>query len=425
MIRAKGIVLALALAGLALPTNVNRDPAGAEFGTVTRSIFPLRQLSASGQQAVEEATPIITLEFNYALNPYFVTTSVNTTGTATQANSMAVLQTGVGAAGSSQFRSTYSMRYLGGTGAFASFTALFSPCVANSQQEIGLADDNDGYLFGCQNAVFGLFRRAGASDTFVAQAAWNYDKFDGTGPSGVTLDITKGNVYKVQYLWHGYGAIVYYVFDGLRWAPCHIINYSNANTTPHVLNPTLPLRAKVVNTGNTTNLTLKTASMGAYIEGKSGEGSPPVIGALGSKGNTKATSTTEGAIITYRVKATNVLGGTNTNKIRVKFPTLSIASSSGAQDIKFRLVLNTTLGGSPSFADFDTNTSVIQTDTAGTTLSGGRELYTQYVPNGTNLAPPVEALGITLNPGDQITIAATSLSGTPNAFGGMSFTELP
>jgi len=46
-------------------------------------------------------------------------------------------------------------------------------------------------------------------DSRVPQSAWNIDKFDGTGPTGSTLDLTKDQMFYIDYSWYGAGAIRY------------------------------------------------------------------------------------------------------------------------------------------------------------------------------------------------------------------------
>ena len=109
-----------------------------------------------------------------------------------------------------------------------------------------------------------------------------------------------------------------------------------------------------------------------------------------------------------------------------------MAVSAGvAADITFRIILNTTEGGTPSFTDFDTNTSVVQTDTAGTTISGGREIYSCRLNatgggGGSGAAAPfsLDGLNLVINPGDAITISAVSSTGTPSVYASMGFIEL-
>ena len=52
-------------------------------------------------------------------------------------------------------------------------------------------------------------------DEFVSQDQWNIDTMDGLGtsmnPSGVKLDVTKGNVFQIQTQYLGFGGILYSV----------------------------------------------------------------------------------------------------------------------------------------------------------------------------------------------------------------------
>lgn len=390
---------------------LNRPPLANEYGLITRAMLASGALGAFGGQRVVEEIPQISLNFHYGLNTALTNATTANGGTVTSVagTSLAVLQTSANVAGSAKLESRNAMRYLPGQGCIARFTAIFTTGVANSQQEIGIGDDSDGFFFGYQGGVFGVFRRRGGVDVFTPQANWNGDdRFNGTGPSGVTLDPLKLNVYQIQFQWLGGGAIKFFreVPTTGELVLCHTIMYANTAVVPSILNPTLPLHAKVVNSGNGTNLTLQTPSMGVYAEGPSN----PALNLRGSTGNRKTgIGATETSIITLRNAAT--FGGV-TNRARVLVDSLSL-SQSGAADCTVRLVLNTALGGVPAYANWDAATSVMQFDVAGTTLVGGRELF-RCVQDGTGSNPALDLLPLQLrlNPGDTLTVAAASASGT-------------
>ena len=44
-------------------------------------------------------------------------------------------------------------------------------------------------------------------ETRIPQSAWNIDKLDGTGPSGYNLDLTKMQMFYIDYSWYGAGAV--------------------------------------------------------------------------------------------------------------------------------------------------------------------------------------------------------------------------
>ena len=365
--------------------------------------LPAYQRSAFGGVLVEQDTPVVSLSFNYNINTYFLTTDLLNGGTVTQSNGKAVLQTSANAAGFAHFHSKAGARYTPGQGIIERFTGIFSPCTASSQQEIGVGDEVDGFFFACQNATFGVIRRQNSVDTFTAQTAWNADRMNGAGgslnPSGQTLAITNGNVYVIEFQWLGFGAIRFFVENSVTGTLqlVHTIQYANLNTNPSVFNPTLPAHALIKNTGNATNLTLQTASMGIYIEGPI----PDLIGSNGSAGNNK-TVASETSIITIRNNATFQ---SKTNRVRVKLKFLNTLT---AADSIIRVLLNTTLGGTPSFTDFDTATSPMSFDTAGTTVTGGRQIMRLTNAKATLGAIDLDPLEIRLNPGDTMTFTSST-----------------
>lgn len=382
------------------------------------------QLSAFGEQEVVEKVPVLSLDFNYAINSYFVTTTTANGGTVTQSTSMAVLQTSTATNGSALMESRAAVRYIAGTGVYASFTARFTACAASSQQEVGLGDSNDGFFMGCQNSTFGMFLRNAGSDTFTALSAASIDHLDGTGPSGITLVQTNLTLFKVSFGWHGAGPVKFYVFDvpNGRWVLFHVI--SAGVTAPRVLNPTLPLHAKVVNSGNATNLTVRIGSMGAYREGGR-LATDAVTSAPGAAGASKSV-TTEQAIITIQ-NQTSVFSG-KTNRVRVRINQAFAVNQTGNASCTVHVTQNTTLGGSPSFTAFDATTSVVATDTAGTTISGGRLIYTFVVTqnNAAGAVAPIDlsTIDFLLNPGDTVTFSALSSGVAQTVFISVNWSEL-
>lgn len=385
-------------------------------------ITPQNQLTSTGSLAVAEPTPLVAVEFNYNINTRIVTPTVANGGSVTQATALAILQTGTNPAGSAKLESRIPARYVGGTGLFGSFTGLFTSGVANSRQELGIGDDADGFFFAYVESTFGILHRLAGSDAdFIPQSQWNVNPAPIV--SGVALDQTKLNVFKIQFLYHGAGPVICLISDGLQYQIVHQIEYANHNIIPHLSNPTLPLHWKVVNLGNTSNLTLKTASAGIYAEGYSGQTPSPIIGLTGSANNAKTGISTETSVITVQNKATNVYGGTNTNRVRVQLTAANFSSISGAGSaVKFRLIRNAAVAGSPSFTDYDTNTSVVATDVAGTTTSGGLEDYACTINGTSNTQIDLSPFNIILNPGDTEVLA---LSGNNvQGFVGVNWIEL-
>ena len=159
-------------------------------------------LTAFGDLRNAELTPIIQLVFPYNINTELVTISSVDTGSATQSEAMIVLQTGVGAAGSSMMMSRQVVKFHSGQGTLCRFAALFTIGVANSEQLLGLGDVDNGFNIGYNGAQFGVMIKRGGVENWTSQSNWNIDVMDGTGvnnPSHMLLDHSKLNGYEIQF----------------------------------------------------------------------------------------------------------------------------------------------------------------------------------------------------------------------------------
>ena len=80
-------------------------------------------------------------------------------------------------------------------------------------------------------------------DTRVPQSSWNIDKFDGTGPSGYALDLTKIQMCYLDYSWYGAGAIRFGFKDAKgEVAYGNRIVHNNQQTEAYMRSGNLPAR---------------------------------------------------------------------------------------------------------------------------------------------------------------------------------------
>jgi hypothetical protein len=364
-------------------------------------------LTAFGELQTASPDPAVQVLFPYAVNAEQATTAASgAAAAATWAGGLVSLASGTANNGFATLTTKRFLRYGAGQGGVVRFACIFGTGTANNTQIMGLGGTADGFFFGYNGTSFGVLRRSGGSDTWVAQTSWNIDKFNGTGGSGVTLDPTKGNVYQITYQWLGFGAITFWIENPNTGAfiPVHRIQYANENTATSIANPTLPIFMSSRNgASGTTSVTLQSGSMAAFTQGDPDQ-APAVQFATG---NLKSAVTTETNILTLSNKGTNVLGGTNTNRTPVQILAVSLAGE-GNDPVVLRAVENTTLGGSPSLADHSANTSVIQKDTAGTTLTGGTERFSVALGKSGNEYMDVQDKRIYLYPGNTLTFAGSS-----------------
>lgn len=369
---------------------------------------PSSQVSAFGELLTAKLTPRVQIDFNYNLNADIIDTTLTGSGTATQSNSKMVLQTTAADTSSAQLTSRRVLKYNPGQGALVRFTSIFTTGVANSSQEIGGGDATDGLFFGYNGVAFGILRRQNSVDYWTVQSNWNLDQGGGMQILPF-MDWTKGNVFQVRYQWLGFGAITFSVENPStgRFIEVHRIQYANAYTDPSIFNPSLPLCARVENTSNATNIMLQSSSMAGFIEGDVED-----LGPINAISNTKSgVTTTLTNILTIRNKTTFA---SKANKVSLKLKFLSY-SVDGTKPAIVQMVRNATLGGSPSYNDISANTSVVDYDIAGTTVTGGKEIIAFSPSKAGGDTVPMQDLNIELLPGETLTVAVAATSGTTDA----------
>ncbi len=371
--------------------------------------------SAFGQLLVVQPSPIFQGSFEYTVDNTDLTSNVVTNGgTVTQAEAMAVVTSSTTTNSTACLQSVRHAKYRPGQGSVSSFTALFTTGVTATEQLIGLADETgssvafkNGYMVGFIGDTFGVHRFA--NDVVASVTAFNVDALDGTGESGMTIDPTKINVFDIRFQYLGAGEIQFCIEDPNtgRFIVFHRIEYANKNIVPSVDNPNFHHTMWVDNKATTDNLILKSSSYGYFIEGLSNL--THIHQPQNSSGSVQKTSvTSEVAIFTIRSRSLYA-GKTNFIDIIVEAVSASIKASAANNLGTIRIVRDTTLGGVPSFSDINTNNSVIEIDTAGTTLTGGVELFSfPLAGKNDKLFEKITELTVLLSDGETITVAGSS-----------------
>ena len=250
------------------------------------------------------------------------------------------------------------------------------------------------------------------TDRWIYQSAWNLDKCDGTGPSGFTLDPSKGNVYQITFQYLGYGQIVYSIenpADG-RFLPVHRIQYTNNNTSPSLLLPSLKVGWFAASLGSSTDLQVYGACGAAFTEGIEAPYRNPF--ALSHTKTGIGTSSTN--VISLRVRP--VINGTvNPAEIRPLF--VSASSDSATQQIICRIWINPTVAGEPNWTYFNQSNSIIEYDTAGTTVTVGSGHLLAQTTFAKNSGDKIDlsAFRAQVIRGDIITVSVEATGGTTAA----------
>lgn len=372
--------------------------------------------SAFGESLVAELHPQLQQSFEYTVSNTDLNQVIEVAGgTVTQADAMAVCSTSTTTASSARLKSQHHARYRPGLGGALRFSAIYSTPVAGTKQYVGIVDEVgstatflNGYAIGYNGTDFTIARFQNDSIIEVKQNDFD-DPLDGTGSSGITLDAETLNVFYIQYQYLGAGAINYWMENPITGIPFifHTEEYANKFTVPSTYNPNYHVQIYVSNGATTSNVTVKCGSYGYFIEGQT-----RLIEQYQPQNATgtiqKTTVTTEVALFTIRNKTTYA---SKTNYIDVILERVgsAIEASSTNNLGTVRIVKNATLGGTPSYTDISTTNPVIDYDVAGTTVTGGKELFAIELAGkndryNENLVP----FDIIIHPGDTVTVAASS-----------------
>lgn len=386
-------------------------------------------ISAFGDLRVAPPFAFADLNFRYGIDANEFGTSVATGGTVTSiAAQQAARLTVTATSGSrAQLRTHTFYRYQSGKGFSARWSCYHSDAgQANQTRRWGFFDSGDGVFFQLAGTVLSVVRRTSTSgatvDNLTAQASWSVDKLDGTGPSLVTLDVTKANIYEIRFQWLGAGSILYYV-NGIL---VHETANANLLTVPYMATATLPLAADVENTIASTGASVTFICGSASSEG--GQECPEYTFGAFTPADISVT-TTERPILSIRPKTTL---NTIVNRILL-LPSLLGVSTEGSR-MAVRVVMGNTLTGA-GFASVNAESGA-EFDVAATALSGGVTLFRSMLPNTNdgrdfNLASlfthharklRLDAFGVTQ---EILTIAATNeAAGSTLARASLSWREI-
>jgi hypothetical protein len=172
-------------------------------------------------------------------------------------------------------QSKQRMYYQPGRSIFNICSAIFGPPIAGIRRRVGPFDDRNGVFLENNGSNVNVVLRSNVTgtptDTAVTQSSWNLDTFDGNGPSGIRLDLTKIQAFLFDMQWLGAGRIRF-GFDisgSLYYA--HQFVHANLSSSVITSTPDLPSRFEITNVSSATTGTLEQICAAALSEG----GSPP------------------------------------------------------------------------------------------------------------------------------------------------------
>jgi len=116
-------------------------------------------------------------------------------------------------------------------------TFVFNSAKENLRQRVGYFGAQNGIYLELDDSTLSFVERSyvtgSIAETRVAQSSWNVDKLDGTGPSLLTLDISKAQIFWMDIEWLGLGTVrCGFVING-QLILCHSFHHANLITSTY------------------------------------------------------------------------------------------------------------------------------------------------------------------------------------------------
>lgn len=318
---------------------------------------------------VSDPDTVFDSTFQYDLQPLiFQPVTANGGAVAHIANSSsAELSLDGTAGGSAILQSKPYIRYLPGKSQLVLMTGVMGAAVAGVKKRVGYFDTNDGVFFE-QNGTtdYAFTQRTSTSGspsdaTRVARADWNLDALDGTGPSGVNLDLTKNFILVIEFQWLGMGRVrCGFDIDGRIYMVHQFLN-AGALSTVYMRTANLPVRWSIE--GNSA------AAMHATCSSVQSEGGADRFLAYHFKYDRPVVTAGSGALtyaFSIRPKATF---NSITNRYKIDISGFDCLVT-GNSPVLVSIYYGGTVGGTPTWTDVNATYSGVQVDTAGTPSGG-------------------------------------------------------
>jgi len=295
---------------------------------------------------------------------------------------------------------------------------------------LGYFDDDNGLFFSQIASAVNVVRRSNVTgtpvDTAVAQTAWNVDKMDGTGPSGVTLDWSKTQIFGIDFEWLGVGTVRFYIV--VNGVPCIVHQSQHANVLDKVYmsTPNLPCRFQLETTGSSVASTMECICATVISEG--GVSDLGVI-RYASTAGTHVDANSDGtiyAIFGIRLKSTH-LGA------EVTFLNSTIAETAGNNNLEWMVILNPTVASTFTYSDETDSCMQSAPGATANTVTGGHMMGGGHFSSGTkggangNTMDSARRLGAAIDGTRDTMVLCVRPIGSSNTDieGGLTWREVP
>jgi hypothetical protein len=301
-------------------------------------------VDAFSRARVSQNNLLFSSSFIYDKRPLIWSESLTGASTSTLQVNRASVTLGVTGAGDRAILQTKRyFRYLSGQSQaiFVTFAAI--ALETNVTKRVGYFDDANGLFLEAMGGTLSLVRRSSVTgstvDTAIPQASWNIDTFDGSGPSGKTLDPTKAQILVIDFQWLGVGRVrMGFDIDGVVYY-AHEFLHANIVDSVYMGSPTLPIRYEISTTGGAGSF----EAICSAVSREGGLDDSGIITTLQTPLNQNNATTTLRSILAVRLRPDHIRGSV--------LPLSAAVNTASAGFYNWQLILNPTVAGSFTWAN--------------------------------------------------------------------------
>lgn len=342
--------------------------------------------------------------------------------------------------GVSAFQSFQYSPYAPGKSHFIAVTGVLGIGVAGATVDVGYFDSLNGVIYR-QNGVSGLqlvlrtSTSGSVSDANIFnQSAWNIDKMDGTGASGLTIDVTKSFILIIDLQFLSMGRVrVGFDINGVLY---YVHQFENANIlgVPYMQTATLPVAMEVTAAGSGVTKTAYFKCASVISE----EGTLSDYGYASSTGSASVTAASGARTHLLSIRPRTTYNGLPNRELFI-LNNMNLITT-GTREVFWELVVGAAFTVAPTYANINATYSGYEAGTGGTfsNLTNGAVLFSGYAGSSTasnlvsrefdpklslhnpislNRAGAVRAMGT-------LSLLVTGIGGASAVQGSLNFTEV-
>lgn len=312
------------------------------------------------------------------------------------------------------------MNYQPGKSLLGYFTGVFTPQL-NVTKRIGLFQGlssapytpTDGIFIESTDGATGyvafkILKTVGVTYALsAAQPEWNLDRLDGTGRSGLSINLSSAQLLVIDYEWLGVGRIRCGFNIAGKTIYAHEFIHTNGLLAPYMTSGNQPIRYEIRQTGSGSGFLNHICSSVMSEGGEEYIGTSLTADLTGVNGVNLITASYR-PLLAVRLNP-------DSHDLSVVLKTLNILNT-GTATAMYKVIMNPTItNGSLNFVNLASNPNVQSAQGSSTLgLSGGYELTTGYAFKGADKSAqggtgPNQLLG-------ELAILGTRINGTPDVF---------